>query len=232
MGEEVTLKFIPDLITNTYWQNTWSTTAGSVAPAAAISTTFTAPSNASPATVTATVGDEKLDVPFSVYEPSGFDHARIRSTTAVAIPPGTPGASMDLDVYIGPTNVSFYRVEIWEQGTNASGLLGYFLEHGAPSHNSADGANMWHPVGCNNKVTHGNFDRAELYGNPALSWRPLYDGRFTWDIPAKWRIPGGPTNPMAGWNQVFILTNSSTMRIEKFDTSVTRTINNYITPLL
>jgi hypothetical protein len=106
VGERVTHKFAPDLVTNSYWYNTWSSTAGSVWPTDGNETTFTAPSNASPATVTAVLGNEQVDVPFGVAQPSGIE-ATLRGLPDYYWPLPAVGAGMYMNVVIQPTNVSF-----------------------------------------------------------------------------------------------------------------------------
>ncbi len=52
VAEQVTISLSPPLPTSVSWKVTWATTAGSVSPWSGNQTTFTAPSNAGPATVT------------------------------------------------------------------------------------------------------------------------------------------------------------------------------------
>ena len=222
VGEEVTLKFIPDLITNTYWQNTWSTTAGSVAPAAAISTSFTAPSNASPATVTATVGDEKLDVSFGVSEPSGIDHADIIYRFPYAL--GFAGAGMHLRPYLSPTNVSFYRLQCMEIGEDASSVTGYFTQFAADflSH-KGHGADQWFGINCDNSWKEPWDDARSAQFSPAWG----QGGGFTWIIPAKWKVGDGPEHEIHFSDQEFSMDASGTMQVKKFKRTVTRPTSEY-----
>jgi hypothetical protein len=161
------------------------------------------------------VRNVQLDKYFTVVEPSGWDHADIVSTPEFA--PGTPAAAMNLTVFFAPTDVSLYRVEIEEVGEDATDIWGAFLGH-PPEHHTSDefrglnDDNSWKaPDQCQGGARYG------------------YPGGFTWPIPANWRIPGGPTNPMSGWDQVFSIDEAGTYEIDKFDRWVRRTIDNVIT---
>ena len=223
VGEEVTLKFIPDLITNTYWQNTWSTTAGSVAPVVATSTAFTAPSNASPATGTATAGDERLDVGFGVVKPSGVK-ATLRGSPDYFWPLPAVGAGMYMNVVLQPTNVSFSRVEIMEPVASATNRTNYFVNHPPPDHDGDHGAGVWHPVVCNpvNLLSDLDFDHASSVG-----WPIGQTGSYTWPTSPLWRIAGGSvTHPLSGWTpQVHTLAGDGTVTVEKLGHNVTRSPN-------
>lgn len=221
VGEETGLSFAAPLILNDYWQNTWSTTAGSVSPTNGNATWFTAPSNASPATVTATVGDEKLDVSFSVYEPSGYAYAQVTGVGCYPSSPANAQAGMNLRVVIGPTNVSFYRVTIMEVGMPATNKFGYFSDavNGAPSH-VGHGAGVPITLGCDNSWIDQAWGGVYL---PPWSGNGWSGGSFTWPIPAVWWI--GPTNPMSGWQQDFSLGADGTVTVTKFGHSVTRHAN-------
>jgi len=218
---------------------TWSNTAGSLSSWQAFRTTFTAPSNAAPSVkVTGYFPNRSkpngllaFPTAFTVVEPTGIDHAEIASTTQQPIAVGVPGAWMHLNVFLAPTNVSFYRVQVWEEGKDASSKTGYFTNHPAFSH-IGHGANQWHPVAQNNLIDVTNFDFCWLYGSDYLpaTWEP--GGEFSWDIPAKWKVEGAATNSMTGWDQRFQLSGAGTLKITKFNRSVERTVNNTITPSL
>jgi len=196
-----------------------------VTPANGLLTKFTAPSNATTATVTAKFRGASVPVPFTVIAPDGVEKAEITSVNHYGV--GVAGAGMHLKVTIGPTSVSFYRINIWEEGKDASNISGYFTTHPPASH-IGHGANVWHSVGCDN-VVGNNFDNAHSFDWPS-PWSP--GGRYTWDIPAKWRIPGASTNSMTGWNQVHTLEANGTMTIDKFGKTVSRTVNDIVTPNL
>jgi hypothetical protein len=230
VGEEVEFYFSPPTLPV---KVDWSTTAGSVWPTNEVYTKFTAPSNAATATVTLTYGRTVTNVTFNVVEPTGVASAKITSTTGLYIPPSAAGAWMRLNVTLGPTNVSFYRVQIWEPGHDAINTNGYFVAHTPLPHGNRQGANKWRPVSYANLVDQGdNFDTCSYSGSAYLP-SPWSTGSFTWPInPASWRIPGGQTNSLPWSDQVFSLTSAGTLTISKFGTNVTRTVNNVITPQL
>jgi hypothetical protein len=185
---------------------------------------FVAPSNAAPSgtkvSVTATVPNSPvLTVNFTVFPPTGFDHAQITGTNSYPI--GTAGAGMTTVVWIAPTSVSFFRVQCMEVGEDASNISGYFTNWTSQQlgHKTA---NIWFPLASNNEW----YDLASYSGYPP----PWSSGEFTWDIPARWQIPGsGLTNSMSGWNQKAMIDSNGTMTVQKFGRSLTRTTNNIIT---
>src|ERR1019366_114048 len=98
---------------------TWSTSAGSVAPTNGWGTLFTAPSNAANATVTISYPGGSCPVQFIVLEPAGVVAATIAYTSDFSN--NVAGALMHLaPVIVGPTNVSFYRVQMLEVGLPAT----------------------------------------------------------------------------------------------------------------
>jgi len=220
VGEEVDLSFSPGLVTNAAWTCTWSSTAGSVVPSFATSTHFTAPSNApsggTGATVTATLGDENLDVDFGVVKPSGVDRVGLVSLFPYA--QGWAGAGMYVTVYLAPTNVSFYRVQCMEVGQDATNIWGYFSQYTPQqlAHDDNAGANRWISVGCDNSWDH-SWDKAE--SNPYYPWSA---GGFTWQIPGKWKIDSGRTNDIHFSDQTFEIEPDGTMVVTKFEHRVTR----------
>ncbi len=231
VGEQVTVSLSPPL---PYWVSgrvTWATTAGSVSPWSGNQMTFTAPSNASPATVTMGYNKIRFPTTFTVKEPTGVDHATITSTATYGN--NVPGAGMHLDVVLGPTNVSFYRVQVFEVGQPASDITGqYFIYNPPGPHDTAAGANQWHPIGYNNIIdAAAQFDTCAYFGSQYLPGPPWYGGGgFTWAIPALWSVGGtGPTNSLPWSDQVFSLGSDGTFTISKFGHSVTRTLNDVIT---
>jgi hypothetical protein len=225
VGEEVDLYFYPSFPGNL----TWTTTAGSVFPGTNYYTRLTAPSNAADATVTFTYGSMTGSTTFHVVEPTGVDHATITSTSTYGN--NVPGAGMHVSVVIGPTNVSFYKVQMFEVGQPASNISGYFLnpQHTPLAHDDSTLANKWHGLNQDNSVGDG-MDNC-FYGTTSLLPSPWSPGSFTWHIPALWKVGNdGSTNSNLGWSdQVFTLGEDGTMTVAKFGHSVTRTIHNVIT---
>jgi hypothetical protein len=126
---------------------------------------------------------------------------------------------MRLRPYIGPTNVSFYRVQVMEVGEDATAVSGYFTNHTPPSH-IGSGADVWiTPIGQDNSWP-ASYDWARSTGWPS----PWSDGGYTWIIAALWRVGNGPTNSMTGWNQVHTIYANGTMTVTKFGHTVSRTI--------
>jgi hypothetical protein len=225
VGEQVNLGFQPALPVYGYW----SCSTGSVSQAYYYSTVFTAPSNAAEATVTFKYVSSAgrmvvLTTNFTVVEPTGVDHADFveyysYSSTSLA------GAGVHLRPYIGPTNVSFYRVQVMEVGEAASSLSGYFTTNNAPSH-IGNGAGAWIQLDYDNHWL-GDYDWAKSYDwSPPWTGTNWSGGSYTWNIPAVWQIGNGPTNSMNAWNQVHTLNANGTMQVTKFGHTVSRTIQN------
>jgi hypothetical protein len=206
-------------------------------------TGFTAPSNAANVTVTASFFgvDGSLKTKFKVLEPSGYDHAIVIATNFVGIPnnqlpPGAPsgfgsgiaGAEMLLNMFVGPTSVSFYRVQILEVGENAN-VTGYFTDTNLfttdPSYFLRHQPNPYFTyMGQNNSWMDW------CWSDPNAMQPPWSPGTNTWVIPVKWKVAESLiTNSITGWNQVFTIDSSGTMKIEKYGKWVQRTINNVIT---
>ena len=190
-----------------------------------LGTVFTAPSNETPATVTANVaGIKSLSVHFDVKEPSGIN-ANIRSFDPFAL--GNVGAGMELNVWLLPLNVSFYRVKIKEPGAAATEVWGYFTDpqHPAPPHDWDHWADRWHDVAWNNYVQEppNHFDHASSY-----DWNPPFGqdgGGYTWPISPIWSINGDDTksHPLNGWtSQVMTLGSDGTMTVSKLLHQATR----------
>jgi hypothetical protein len=193
---------------------------------------FTAPSNAT-TRGTVKVGLQKAirSISFEVVEPTNADHTVITSTTGQPIATNIAGAWMHLNVFLDPTNVSFCRVQILEEGQDVSAITGHFTNHPPPAHDSPHLVNTWQPVGYNNLVGNG-FHNCSMWGavNLPAPWTP--SGTFKWEVPAKWKVGSGSTNPMTAWHQDFAIDANGTMTIQKFGQSVSRTTNNVIVPRL
>jgi hypothetical protein len=239
--------FTPAVPTNV----AWTTTAGGVTTGVppngqtwwtdAAGTTyynaehFVAPSNAANATVTATVAGQSLKTKFKVFEPGGVDtnHTYIIATNHIGngypdapyeFASGKAGAEMQVNLFIAPTFVSFYRVQILEVGLAATNVTGYFTNYPAndlvhkpnPNFTLLEADNSW-PDKC--------WEGPEQDPPPAWS-----SGSYTWIIPAKWSLlPSTVTNSMTGWNQVFTIDSNGTEKITKYGKWVQRTTSGVIT---
>ena len=208
----------------------WTTSGGGLSDSQGSTTVLTAPSNA-PASgnirVTATIRKASVTMDFKVFEPTGYGGADVVLTSSA--PPGTPGAGMHLNVYIGRPDVSFIRVQIFEVPQPASGVDGYFQNHPPTDHDIAHGAGVWHGLFWNSMVA-DNFDQAQSFPPPAMPGPWGNGGTYTWHVPTQWRVGNnGAVGNMKPWDQVVNLQPNGTVSISKFDHTVTRTINNVIT---
>jgi hypothetical protein len=222
VGEQVYLYFNPALPTTNV---TWSVTAGSLAVASGITNLFTAPSNAANVTVTVTIGSAPVNFHYKVYAPTGYARAQIVATDN-AYGTDNAGAGMQIEIWIGPTNVSFGAVSIMEVGEVATNATGYFANTNTWPASNLDhgqhGANEWAQLGQDNSVGPDTADSGTCIP-------PWSAGNFTWPIPVDWKVGNGPTNSMTGWSQNFTIDASGTVTIQKFGHNVTRTTNDVIT---
>jgi hypothetical protein len=218
VGEEVDLSGMP---AKTIWSG-----PGLLATNSAV--TFIAPSNAPPggaaATVIATIKTASQAVLFKVFPPTGIDHAFIVDKHTNSFPVGNAGAKMDIYVFVAPTSVSFYRVNIMELPGPATNMTGIYT-NGAPAHNEAAGAGGWHRLGWDNFFEDGAGAR------PPGSGPPFIPGGFDWDIPGKWQVVGTQvTNDLAHWtSSMRILNEQGDFSTSKFGQTIMRTTNNVIT---
>jgi hypothetical protein len=223
VGEQVDISLSPALPTYPASRIGWTASAGSVYPQVGNRTRFTAPSNAANATVTMHYQAMAASIQFTVIEPT-----TVVSAVAVALQyydTGQAGAGMQLTPYVGPTNVSFYRVQMMEVGQPATGISGYFVSNPPPPHDFAHKADHFDiQLGQDNSWP-ANYDWAT---SPVFDG-PWSQGQFTWHIPAQWKIDAGPTNNLSGsWDQVFTLAPDGTVTVTKFGHTVTRhTTENY-----
>jgi hypothetical protein len=217
VGEQVNLSFSPTLWTNAVWL----TTAGSLSTNYGISTTFTAPSNAASATIKIFVAGKSTSISYKVIEPVGIDHAQIIGTNS--FPLLAAGAGMTNAVWIAPTSVSFYRVNILEVGEDATNITGFFSQW-TPQQLHHSTADHWTPLNQANELS----DWAAF---PSGGYSPWSAGGFEWIIPQKWQVIGsGLTNSMAGGSvQVFSIDDFGTARVTKYGNWIQRSTNNVIT---
>lgn len=202
----------------------WTATAGSLSGGGS-GVVFTAPGTGGGATVTANVRSATFPIDFSVIEPSGVTATLRGSADPYNI--GVAGAGMQMDVVLQPTTVSFSAVQMEEVGEPASNVTGYFIYHPPPSH-VGNGADVWHPVNCSNKVLGPPIDLFDhaYYGGISVLPGPWSLGGFTWPIPALWKVGNGPTKTLPGWtSQQFSLGADGTMMISKLGHTVVRRVN-------
>jgi hypothetical protein len=219
VGEQVDLSGMPG-------NTVWSVSGGGLSATNGGAVTFTATSNApaggAPATVTAQVNnDAAVTLNFNVFPPGAPDIVDVTSLKTYDI--GSAGAGMNLQIYYGPLNVSFYRVSLLEVGENASNIQGYFANTNLWTTNPAvalkHNPNSWTPLDQNNSL--GDQAFSQLGGFP----QPWSVGQFTWVIPNEWEIGNGPTNSLPGCSQTFTIDSSGTVTISKLGRTVTRSTN-------
>ena len=254
VGEEVWLGFFPEYWSFSPAvpvNPTWTTTAGGLMaglppsgqtswPDGAGNTyynaeDFVAPSNAANVTIIATVAGQTLKEKFKVFEPSGVDtiHTYIKATNHIGtgypdapyeFASGRAGAEMLVNLYIAPTSVSFYRVQILEVGLDATNVTGYFTNYPAEYLVHEPNTNFTFLL-ADNSWQDKCWEGPEQPPPPAWS-----SGSYKWIIPAKWSLsPSTVTNSMTGWDQVFTIDSNGTVKITKYGKWVQRTTSGIIT---
>ncbi|MGA2248653.1 MAG: hypothetical protein ABSH48_27170, partial [Verrucomicrobiota bacterium] len=223
VGEEVNLS----LVGSPRGTFTWSTSAGSINPRDGTATRFTTPSNAANATVTVSYNGGSCPLPFTVVNPNTYYASNVTPVTGYG--KNNAGAGMKIPLWLTPTNVSFYRVQIMEvPATSNLNVTGYFLNTniwptGPPLHDVAHGAGHWVEVGMDNLI---GVDTAQT----ASYRQPWSDGAFTWPIPGAWQVTGDKvTNSFIWSNQTRSLTPVGTITVLKFGHTVTRNTNDVYT---
>ena len=199
----------------------WSASAGGIGTNNGV-VVFTAPSNAANATVTAALAGQSLKTKFKVLEPSGIaTNTYIIATNHIGtgypdapyeFASGDAGAEMLVNLYIAPTSVSFYRVQILEVGLDATNVTGYFTNYPAndlvhkpnPNFTFLLADNSW-PDKC--------WEGPEQAPPPAWS-----SGSYKWIIPAKWSLsPSTVTNSMTGWIKYSRLIQMAPKRLKNME---------------
>lgn len=212
VGEQVNLSFSPTLPINAVWK----TTGGTLSSITNTSTRFTAPSSAGSVTVSASVrGQPPSSITFNVVAPSGIATAAITGTNH--FPVGEMGAGMTDEVWIAPTNVSFYRVTLIELQTAATNFTGYFTNSNISSLNVGSGG-----IGQDNDVidtVNTSFSSYSL---------PLYPGSFQYRIPVYWQVAGSSQTNYFGTfvHTASLLDSSGDFSVNKYGITITRSLDD------
>lgn len=237
VGEEVRFYFDPPLGMHDPEQHEWTTTAGSVEMIGPYEwglhgswAWFTAPSNATEnVIVKVEVRNAVIETPFTVIAPEGVDAGRTRIDQTFHYPSalGIVCAGMHVTVYIAPTDVSFYRVNIVEPTVPGTGISGYFTHF--PTNN------FWHRGGVRGTVECENLSSGDTCSfnrdgfSTDFAWP--YDGvhpeagEFHFVLnPAKWKIGDGDAHDMNWSDQHHILQSNGWFKIIKFGLEVKRNI--------
>ena len=150
---------------------------------------------------------------------------------------------MDIDLCVGPLDVSFERLSIEEVPCSSGSHIGYFANTYFSNlwcHSIDNGAGRWQNVGYDNEFA---MDRAEcanalprmiLPGYPGESIFGWYYGYMCWDVPYGWRSKNPPGNvSLSGTfaedvkHEVTIDANG-TVSIFKLGCCVSRSTNDFV----
>jgi hypothetical protein len=167
--------------------------------------------------------DNRLEVPFEVLEPDGYEVSPIIVNYVPT--PGIAGAfEMMFDLHLTPTNVSFNALDIIEQGMVSTNAVGYFLDPSRTNwlDHAQWGADHWDAVSV------GLHDTARI-GECPPPWGS--GGSFTWPIPNHWGAHNthAPSGYFCNTDQTFEIDADGTTRIRKFGYVGECTTNRVIT---
>jgi hypothetical protein len=197
----------------------WTATHGTAALNGNTDFDWTAPDREASPTITFTLNDGRQStVSMDVIEPDETAVIKLRDMPAPA-DQYAQGAGMKLDFNMRPNKVSFRNVEIKERSGDATGISGYFLNHGMPHrHNSGDN---FFRMSVNNRLPPGVEDTASSAGYPS----PWSKGSFTWVVPNHFRTitEGGDGKEYTTVTQSFSITADGTTTVTKGGKSTSRT---------
>jgi hypothetical protein len=170
-----------------------------------------------------TAAGNRLEVPFEVLEPDGYEVSPIIVNYVPT--PGIAGAfEMMFDLHLTPTNVSFNALDIIEQGMVSTNAVGYFLDPSRTNwlDHARWGADNW------NAVAVGLQDMAGI-DECAPPWQG--GGSFSWPIPNHWGVRNThtPSGYFCNTDQTFEIDADGTTRIRKFGYVGECTTNRVVT---
>lgn len=233
VGEAVDLAFMPE--DNPAFQNfTWSVSGGGSVTTPNLAkpweAVFTAAVNSATCVVKVNFNGGSCSKVFRVLAPQTIvsamadDDDAPNPFTGNRIPVGSAGVAMHLNPVVGPTNVSFYNVSVWEGYAPAENATGYFWDN-APAHDYAHGAYRTNTLTMDNYWPGGDTSGTGII-EPA--WGS--GGGYDWVIPGCWTVNGsGTTNSYGSWTSTKFLHPGGTTEDSKFGWLDSRTTNGVVT---
>lgn len=233
VGEVVDLTLAPE--NNSAFQNlSWSVSGGGTVlvpkndePWKAV---FTAAVNSATCLVTVNFNGGSCSKVFRVLEPQTIVSAMVdvddapNPITGLPFTNGMAGVAMHLNPVVGPTNVSFYNVSVWEGAAPATDDVGYFLNN-APAHDYAHGAYRTNTLTMDNYWPGGDTSG---FGPISQPWDN--GGGYKWVIPGCWTVKGsGIANSYGSWTSTKFLYDSGTAEDSKFGWLDKRMTNGVVT---
>lgn len=183
---------------------TWSASGGTGSVLKDETYEWRAPITAGPVTITYTPtgGGTPVVTTINVVVPDA-----LTATSSSARSYTGQGAGMDLQLQVGPTDVSFTNIGWLEDPGPATDVTGYFV--GKPADKLAHKPNArWSPIGGANALG----DVAEFNGWPG----PYKEGgSYTWSIPNRWRADNGTGTVFHTSTQVMTIAADGTSSVTK-----------------
>lgn len=171
------------------------------------------------------IGDKVLALNFEVVEPNGT-HLIQKAGTVVRHKNGKPSAGFTAEIFVLPSDVSFYRIQIREQTVKGAGW-GYYSYLDQREHDlgqwwdvSSTPTSQPNPVTAPDNIYSG--DDGSAIPNP---------GGFEWKIPWEYKIAGGQPKAFTVVNHVQTCDVNGTVVIRKGDSPpFTAKINDPTSP--
>ena len=178
-------------------------------------------------TVTASIEGVALSTNYVVHAPEGIAYSEVGYVRNNNFG-GCAGVGGQIIAVVSPTNVSFDNVWLQEEYCEAFATGWFAANNYLPPHDINSGA--WSPKRFEYMPTYGFVVSDYLDSGNLPTWG---EGELIWEIPVKWWIvPDGITTNFhtfhydctEGWRQVFRLYNSGTTTVEKFGSTIRRTL--------
>lgn len=191
-------------------------------PPSGASISIQALDNVGSAYATCCIAGLVLSKEFDIIAPSNVYNAEAYFPIADTEGYHRAGAGCKIDVYFGPTNVSFENVWLEEGFAQAENVSGWFLWPGkAKNHDEETGASVPFELRSHNFFT--DYISSDFTEGPWIS------GTLDWNIPIKWWIdkPDCVTtnfHSLTTVTQSFSIQANGTMTVKKCGVGVSRTI--------
>ncbi len=202
VGEQVVLTVAPGT-------GKWLVSGGVLTSGRGATVVLTAPSSPGTVDVSVDVNGQKAAVRFTVIAPSSI-HMDVAGTS---LPGGAgPNGLVQLNVFAGPSDVSFMNIKLKEQDVPAS-AHGYWA--GANGHGHSPNPN---PVGMRPTVASGKGtllslpDNAGIWGGPG---HPPWEGDCVYQIPWEYSVGSGGGTVFTTVTQSMVSAPDGTLTISK-----------------
>jgi hypothetical protein len=205
VGERVTLKVDPG-------PGKWLVSGGKLSSGSGATVTFIAGDRKGTGSVRVNVGGLEAGVQFDIIEPSEVHQVVVSKEHHAPVPP-QPNAGFRAAVYIGPADVSFQFIQIYEQEVNAV-TSGYWDAMPDKGHHPATS-----PATLTGTVKSGLGTKLQLTdhifsGYPGVTVPP-WKGTMVWSIPWEFQVGSGAKKVFATVTQSIVTDDAGTTTATK-----------------